>query len=55
MARRGRTGWKAYLPTIRGGVQIFLALVAIKVVMGFVASTVGAKIPASVSYYFPNV
>ena len=45
----------SYIPTIRGGVQIFVALVAIKVLLGFVGSTVGASIPGSVSKYFPNV
>jgi len=55
MARARRSGWKAYIPTIRGGVQIFIALVAIKVVLGFVGSTVGASIPGSVSKYFPTI
>jgi len=54
MAKK-RTGWKAYIPTVRGGVQIFLALVAIKIVLGVVGSTIGAKIPSSVSYYFPQI
>lgn len=55
MAKRQRTGWKAYIPTVRGGVQIFVALVAIKILLGVVGSTIGAKIPASVSYYFPSI
>jgi len=55
MAKRQRTGWKAYLPTLRGTVQIFIALIAIKILLGVVGSTIGAKIPSSVSYYFPNI
>lgn len=55
MAKRQRTGWKAYIPTVRGVVQIFVALVAIKIVMGLVGSTIGAKIPASVTQYFPSM
>jgi len=55
MAKRRRSGWMAYLPTLRGGVQIFIALVAIKIALGFVGSTIGAKIPGSVSQYFPNI
>jgi len=55
MAKRQRRGWMAYLPTLRGGVQIFVALVGIKIALGFLGSTVGAKIPASVSKYFPDV
>lgn len=55
MAKRQRTGWKAYIPTLRGGVQIFVALVAIKIVLGVVGSTIGASIPGSVSKYFPTI
>ncbi|NLZ06666.1 MAG: hypothetical protein GXY19_15985 [Phycisphaerae bacterium] len=55
MAKRQRTGWKAYLPTLRGGVQIFIALVGIKILLSVLITTIGAKIPASISQYFPNV
>lgn len=55
MARRERRGWRAYIPTLRGGVQIFVALVAIKILLGIVGSTIGAKVPTSISQYFPNI
>ncbi|MDI6447881.1 hypothetical protein [Anaerobaca lacustris] len=56
MAKRQRTGWKAYIPTLRGGVQIFVALVAIKIVLSLAGSAgITSKIPGSVAQYFPNV
>lgn len=55
MAKRERRGWRAYIPTLRGGVQIFIALVGIKIFLSVLGSTIGAKIPSSISQYFPNV
>ena len=51
MAKARRTGWKSYLPTLRGGVQILIALVAIKVLVG----AVGSSIPTKAQAYVPSL
>jgi hypothetical protein len=53
MAKRG--GWKRFIPSIETTVKVFVALVGIKVVLSVVGSTIGAKIPASVSQWIPTV
>jgi len=55
MARRGSRGWKSYIPSVQTGVKVFVSLVAIKIGLGIIGSTIGAKIPSSVSKYFPVI
>jgi len=53
MATKQKRGWKSYLPTMRGVVQIFVGLVAIKFLIGVVGGVIGASIPADVAKRIP--